>query len=288
MTSPKKQKAKVAKGNTGTLATQNKYWCFTSFDIEMCLKPKPNSFITYIIGGLETCPETKKQHIQGYLECSTKRTINAIKKELNCQSMHLEQRRGSQEEAINYCKKDGNIMEFGIKSENTGQGKRTDLIEYKKAVKDGKSEFELMENHYDTWIRYDKLSMRIREAQLDNTKKPMPTVIVFHGETGKGKSMLAHLIAEYYCSDPYRLTGNTKWWDGYKGQDCIIMDDYEGDMTEKHFLQLTDRYKFRAEIKGGFTYIIASLIFITCNDIDWIIHGTKQLQRRISQLIKIE
>lgn len=284
------KKAKVAKGNTRTLATykkQDKYWCFTSFDTEMSLKPKKNSFITYIIGGLEICPETKKQHIQGYLECKTKRTINAIKKELNCNGLHLEPRLGTQLEAINYCKKDGNIMEFGEPAKDTGQGKRTDLIEYKNSVLSGATEKDLMENHFETWIKYEKLSNRIREANLENMPKPKPHVMLIYGETGTGKSKIAHIIGEYIETNPFTLTGNVKWWDGYKGQECIIMDDYEGNMPEKEFLQLTDKYRFRAEIKGGFTYIIAKCIIITCNNIDWYLNGTNQLKRRIDYIIKM-
>lgn len=65
----------------------------------------PNS-VRYVICGLEECPETKRLHWQGYIEVLRAMDLSSVKKSLNCAWAHLEARRGNQEQAIAYCRKD--------------------------------------------------------------------------------------------------------------------------------------------------------------------------------------
>ena len=47
------------------------------------------------------------------MEFEEKVTVRQIKRILHDPSAHVEQRYGTAKEAIEYCKKDGNFMEFG-------------------------------------------------------------------------------------------------------------------------------------------------------------------------------
>lgn len=262
-------------GNTGqvtTLTTNKRFrnFCYTSF-----LGPLEHPNIKYKIEGIEICPQSKKEHIQGYLEWKQQITFKAIKK--IWPSLHIEERKGTQDQAITYCKKDGKWTEFGTKAE---QGKRTDIIDYIEASKTS-NELEIMQTYPETWARHERLYQRVREVVLRHTPKFPPYVIVLCGRTGSGKSCIPNLIGEYLGS-LYTQTGNYKWWDGYLGETITIFDDYDGQLKEKDLLQILDRYKYKAEIKGGHTYIISPLIFISCSNLLWA--TDEQVKRRINQI----
>lgn len=67
--------------------------------------------------------------------------------------MHIEQRRGTQKEAIQYCMKDGKYFEYGIKSE---QGKRTDLQEVAKKICNGITLEQIKDEQPDMIVKYYK------------------------------------------------------------------------------------------------------------------------------------
>lgn len=76
----------------------------------------------YCIYGKEV-GESGTPHLQGYIELKQTMRHNKVKDILG-QRVHLEKRYGTQQEAINYCKKDHNFTEIGAPS--TG-GRRGDL-----------------------------------------------------------------------------------------------------------------------------------------------------------------
>lgn len=74
----------------------------------------------------------------------------------------------------------------------------------------------------DIYIRHYGTLKRIA---LDNLR---PVAIdrecqLFVGPTGTGKSRRAWAEAGM---DAYIKNPNTKWWDGYKGQDHVIIDEF--------------------------------------------------------------
>ena len=90
-----------------------------------------NDVVRYVIAGLETCPSTGKLHWQGYLETRVPTDMSTVKILTNCPWAHLESRRGSQEQAIDYVRKedtgvldeDGNKVLFEI-GQQASNGKR--------------------------------------------------------------------------------------------------------------------------------------------------------------------
>ena len=43
-----------------------------------------------------------------------------------------------------------------------------------------------------------------------------------------------------------------KWWDGYKGEETVIFDDFKGSSTKLHdFQTIIDRYPVQVEVKGA-------------------------------------
>lgn len=88
------------------------------------------------------------------------------------------------------------------------------------------------------------------------------TVKVYWGSTGAGKSRLAWEQAGLgaYPKDP-----STKWWDGYRDQEHVVIDEFRGRIAVEHLLRWFDRYPVCVETKGGAVVLRSHTIWITSN-----------------------
>ncbi len=210
-------------------------------------------------------------HFQGYCEFKEQLTQGQIKRLLGGDRVHVDRRRGSQEQAINYCKDvEKRIPCTEIYEEGTpkNQGKRIDLEAFKNAVGEGMCLRDLVEEHYATIARYPRFY-----TVLTQMRRPTRTVdlevILLIGETGLGKTRSvydAHGESNELFITP--LSNGTLWWDGYDGHKIVLMDDFAGSachMTLSTLLRLLDRYPVMAPIKGGFTWWLPDKIFVTTN-----------------------
>lgn len=86
--------------------------------------------------------------------------------------------------------------------------------------------------------------------------------VVFCGRTGTGKSRRAWEEASLsaYPKDP-----RTKFWDGYRDQEHVVIDEFRGSIDISHMLRWLDRYPCLVEIKGSSTVLVARSIWITSN-----------------------
>jgi len=88
------------------------------------------------------------------------------------------------------------------------------------------------------------------------------SVFVFWGDTGTGKSRRAWAESgmDAYPKDP-----RTKFWCGYGGQDCVVIDEFRGGIDISHLLRWFDRYPVTVETKGSATVLRSTRIWITSN-----------------------
>lgn len=84
----------------------------------------------------------------------------------------------------------------------------------------------------------------------------------FWGATGTGKSRRAWDEAglDAYPKDP-----RSKFWDGYRGQENVVIDEFRGGIDISHMLRWFDRYPVIVEIKGCATVLKATSIWVTSN-----------------------
>lgn len=125
-------------------------WVFTSF-----IKPEPDTcHVQYMVYQKEVGKETQREHYQGYVEFNDKYSMRSIKGIFANSSLHLEPRRGTQEQAIAYCKKaDTRIedpVEFGTPKK---QGKRSDIAEIMEDIQDGQTMKEILCDHKGNALR---------------------------------------------------------------------------------------------------------------------------------------
>lgn len=99
-------------------------------------------------------------------------------------------------------------------------------------------------------------------ADFATPTEQLRTVHCFWGATGTGKSRRAWAEAglDAYPKDP-----RSKFWDGYRGQSSVVIDEFRGGIDISHLLRWFDRYPVIVEIKGCATVLKAKTIWVTSN-----------------------
>ncbi len=143
---------------------QSKHWLFTinNYTAEDGKLVEDNrSSIEYFLAGKEV-GEEGTEHLQGYCVFVNRKRLSGVKKVFP--RAHLEIRRGTIKEAIEYCKKDGDVLEFGtppVSNEVRTKRKWDSAFEMAKTGK-------LEEIPKDMLVRYYHAFKRIRQ---DNPEK---------------------------------------------------------------------------------------------------------------------
>lgn len=208
----------------------------------------------YLIYGYEVGEETETPHLQGYVEWTTPWSLDRLKKLNPRISWHT--RRGTAQQAADYCKKEGNFVEVGTISK---AGKRTDLEAVAREVLAGKPIDAIAAQYAETFIKYHK-GIRALQATLFKDRTERPYVEWRYGLAGVGKTRMP--IDKHNAS--HYIKDGTIWWDNYAQQDAIIIDDFDGKWPFRDFLRLLDRYKYQGQYKGGYVPINSPFIYITC------------------------
>jgi len=223
----------------------------------------------YAIFQCEQCPSTGRRHWQGYVEFRGTKRLAAVKAFFADESVHCEPRRGSRDEAREYCRKsetavDGTRREFGVWV--TKKGERSDLESLRETLDSGATVLEVSKLHFGSFVRFQRginEYVRVREREQRRGMRLGLVVTVYWGSTGAGKTR--RVFAEH-GTDLYKLdVGNNVWWDGYAGEDVLLMDDFYGWLKFGFLLNVLDVYPLRLEVKGGFTYANWTKVFITSN-----------------------
>lgn len=252
-------------------------WCFTlNNPTDEDWSAFPDLPYRYLVVGREVGSEGT-EHAQGFVIFRGQHRLSACKKLLP--RAHWEVARGSNTQAADYCKKDGQFEEFGDLPDAAANGAASEQERWaaaREAAKGGRFD----DVPADIYFRYYRT---MKEIAKDHMTKPddLDNVsgVWIYGPPGVGKSYKAR--ADY--PDAY-LKMQNKWWDGYQGEDNVILDDF--DCKELgHLLKIwSDRYSFLAETKGGAVHIRPKTIVITSNysidDMGWDEQMTEAIRRR--------
>lgn len=81
------------------------------------------------------------------------------------------------------------------------------------------------------------------------------------GPSGSGKSSVARTL----WGNEFYLKSQNKWWDGYRGEPTVILDDFDHQGScLSHLLKIwADRYPCKGEIKGGMVALQHKYFIIT-------------------------
>lgn len=282
--------------NGGTIRHRN--WMITSFNVGLYDTWKDiqcGDWIRYFIYQMEEGKETKKQHLQGYIELNKPTSIKRLKKLLNDNTLHCEVRMGTQMEAINYCsKEDTRIMDTVIIGTKANQGFRTDLESLYNDIRNGMTWNDIVMNYPNQIVRYsrgvERLFNDLRADAIPNFQKVNTSIL--WGDAGTGKTKFVYDNHDFKDVYRLRLTNNSIWFDGYTGQKVLLIDDFYGQIKFHDMLEYLDGYKFQVPVKGGMVWKNWNTVYITSNKHpkkwykDFNCMDKKEWCRRITEIIE--
>ena len=206
-------------------------------------------------------------HLQGWVVYVNKRSESGVRKAWKRMlrglgGAHLEVMRSKIDVNREYCKKEGEYEERGdipMSQKDKGEKNKERWELALSLSKEGRFE----EIPVDIYFRYRSTCHKIYEDH-----KPAPVTLNtldnhwFYGASGTGKSKEAR---DKYPSAYIKM--NNKWWDGYKGEEYVIIDDFDKyDVAMSgHLKRWCDHYPFPAEYKGGSKMIRPKTIIVTSN-----------------------
>lgn len=234
-------------------------WCFTLNNYtedDVLLLEQPSDLVRYLVCGREV-GESGTPHLQGYIVFHKPQRMAALKKMLP--RAHIERARGDHEANYTYCSKDGDYFEVGDRPsyKNAGDAEKARWEEAKQAAIEGRLEdipADIFVRHYRT----------LKEIKKDHMKKPDDaddvTGLWIWGPPGSGKSRSARAR---FPNSYFKM--QNKWWDGYQGEETVILDDFDCKELGHHLKIWADRYSYLGETKGGALHIRPKLVIFTSN-----------------------
>jgi len=198
---------------------------------------------SYCIWGKEV-GITGTRHLQGYIHFKNPRDRRAVARLIP--RAFLEVRKGTPQQAIDYCKKDGLFTETGVPPKPKDTSAANEAFQNIIAKAEA-ADFDWIKTHHP------KIYLH-RYATLRSLAKPTSTILAslenewWVGKTGTGKSKTAW---ELY-PDHFQKQLN-KWWDGYEYEDTVIIEEWspKNEISGSNLKIWADRYPFSAQIKGG-------------------------------------
>lgn len=278
---------------------KNRNYCFTymvdKLENGKMLKKGFDTKVKYLIFQKEKCPTTGKEHLQGYIELLKPMRFNAVKGMFFSNSVHLEKRMGTRDQAIEYCSKEESRIEgpFEWGEKGKTQGHRTDLDIATEALKNGKSIEEVALECPGTFVKFHRGLRELRNVITNNKKDRDINVTVLWGKTGTGKTRKA-MDGDRDNIYKIDLINDTIWFDGYDGQTTLVIDEFYGQCKPSLLLKLLDRYPIRLPVKGASVMANWNKVFITSNKPpkEWYSNISdevyKALERRITEVIEMK
>ena len=222
---------------------------YTEEDIKWALEVEVSSCCISKEVGDEGTP-----HLQGRISFKRAYRLTALKK-LHPKA-HWEITKATSDN--NYFKKMGSELLREVIANKAG--KRTDLETMREHLEEGDDIQQVMKKartygqiqYAEKWYKYMGQTL---------PKGTRIQIFWYYGCTGTGKTR--RVLDQ--C-DPF-IPLSYKWWDGYEGQDAVLLDDIRPDWCKPaELLRLLDnyRYQYRVEIKGGSRHLVATKIWVTC------------------------
>lgn len=225
--------------------SRSKSWCFTinnpteQDNVEL---EDLRLLASYIVWGAEV-GDSGTPHYQGYVIFDRVLSLPQARSYLN--RAHFEARRGTHRQASDYCKKDGNFVEYGVLPSSASEASKTMWSTIIRDAEAGDLD-KIKEDYPAMYLRYLE--------KLRSLARPMVSILPelenewWYGPTGTGKSR--KLWRDYPIHYAKQLN---KWWDGYDGEEVVAIEEWcpKNECTASLLKIWADRYPFPAEIKGG-------------------------------------
>lgn len=191
---------------------------------------------------------------------------------------HLEMARGTSQENRDYIRKEGKYInsnktetnlkdtfeEFGICPEEH-QGARTDLTALYDMIKDGMTNYQILEENPNYMSQLDKIDKCREIMRYEEFKCKVRNLQVeyWYGKTGSGKT--SGILDRYGFENVYRVTDMKNPWDGYRGQDVVLFEEFSGEIDITRMLIWLDIYPLELPCRYSNKVACYTKVFLTSN-----------------------
>lgn len=240
-----------------TLSTRSRGWCVTYNNWET---HQPDAWDKIQLLGDYGCiakevGENGTPHIQGFLYFANKKQKGKLCKDFPKANFIPANGTPAQNRIYifgNYTKGDKHkpLNETAIEwGECPKQGQRTDLDEIKNQIVAGKKVDEIVLETPMVYHQYGRTLEKIEQIVLRKQfRKEMTKGYWYFGKTGVGKSKKCF---EGYNPETFYVKSLTEdFWDGYTGQETVILNEFRGQIPFSEMLDLCDWTPKFVKIKG--------------------------------------
>lgn len=223
-----------------------------------------------LIGQLEAAPTTGYLHWQLYLEAKSAVRFSTLRKLFP--RGHYKPARETRIQCVRYCTREdkrapgGPVLELGEMSYSVRQGKRTDIDSYYEQIMlEGKSADQVM---FDD-PRAAKIEGQLRTLELVRDRETWGKkfremeVHYLHGGTRTGKT--SALYETYGYDDLYRVPNWRNPFDGYRGQDILLLDEYNTSVQIVDLLKILEGYPLEVAARYADKTAKFTKVFIVSN-----------------------
>lgn len=258
--------------NTGIVPTEGHNFAFTLY-----LPLKDREVIpwegpwTYIISNPEICPTSGRDHWQSACRFKSTKTLSAGTKVIQAHfgvRCHVELMYKPLLANIRYCSKEESKSGFETveRGERPSPGKRSDLDALAADLQARTSTVnEIILEEPMAFHMYGRTLQAIEDLVLQRRFRTEFTQgMWYYGETGVGKS---HKAFEGYTNETHYVhcLADKGWWDGYKQQDTVIINEFRGQIEYGHLMDLVDMFPMTVprRNRGPIPFISKTMIITT-------------------------
>lgn len=237
--------------------------------------PSEHKDVRYVCWAPEKCPTTGRAHTQFYVYFLHHKTLSAAMKWLKKHwgfTSPVKMASGTPEQNRIYCgheryEKDGKVKEVNPDAKELGvlpqQGIKRSLQDAAALIKSGKMTAEdIAMNDEGTYHQYGRTLTKIEDIYLRKQRRRwMTRGLWLWGSAGGGKSWFCdHVGANAYWWEP-----DQGWWEGYTGQEIIVINELRGEIKFQELLTLVDEYPKRLRRRNRPPFpCLAKLVIVTC------------------------
>lgn len=213
-------------------------------------------------------------HIYFYLDSASR--FSTVKNRFP--ESHIEMVNGTSLENRDYVFKQGKWLDDKKKETNIEDsheeygecplerpGKRSDITNLYEMIREGKSNFEIIEENPKYMLHLDRIEktrQTILESEFKNTFRKMRVEYVC-GVTGAGKTR--GVMEKYGYDKVFRVTDYLHPWDSYKGQDVVVFEEFKSSLRIQDMLNYLDGYPLELPSRYANKIACYTKVFILSN-----------------------
>ena len=201
--------------------------------------------VEYAIFGMEESPETGRKHLQGFVYWTNAVTGRGAQGRLGLVSgeFHAEAQRGTHAQASDYAKKDCEVVVLHGEIPDPADRKESAWDYILVMLENGATDSEIMRAYPAHFGRCKSgiagMRMELLAEKL-NTWREVEVEYIW-GPTGTGKTR-GVLESVDSPQDVYRVTDYSHPFDGYRGQQTLLLEEFRSSLPIEQMLVYLDGY----------------------------------------------